>query len=50
MKYEIFLDEGYFHLYAVRAIGDKEFDRLHVYHLASREDAEALKCLLEKTI
>lgn len=47
-KWEIFIDDSYYHLWAVRRIGDKSFSSPALFHLSQEEDAKALKELLEK--
>jgi hypothetical protein len=48
MKYEMFLDEAYFHLWAVRPEDDKDFNSPRLFHFVKKEDAEKFKELIEK--
>lgn len=42
MKFEWFLDESYFGLYAVRPEGDKDFNSELLFHVVTKDDAERL--------
>lgn len=48
MKWEYFVDESYYGMYAVRPVGDKNFNSPRLFHFADEEDA--IKCveLMEK--
>ncbi len=51
-KWEYFCDAGYYHLWAVRPIGDKSFSSQLLFHVQSMAEAQALCGLLndmEKT-
>lgn len=50
MKWEMYLDMSYYDMWAVRRIGDTDFNSPALFHLGSREDAEKLMKLLEKTV
>lgn len=47
-KWEMYLDYAYYDLWAVRRVGDKEFNSPALFHLEKKEDAEKLLELLEK--
>lgn len=49
VKWEIFIDESFFDMWAVRPIGDKDFNSPRLFHYVFKEDAEKLKELLEKS-
>lgn len=40
MKWEMFLDEWYFHLWCVRPVGDRDFNSPNSRHFVRREDAQ----------
>lgn len=46
-KWEMFLDESYFHMWAVRPMGDRNLDSPRLFHFIKKEDAEAFKKLVE---
>jgi len=48
-KWEMFCDDSYYHLWAVRRIGDKDFNSPQLFHFSLKEDAEQMKALLEKS-
>jgi hypothetical protein len=50
MKYEMFLDESYFHMWVVRPEGDKNFNSPRLFHFESQKDAEEFKELIEKAL
>jgi hypothetical protein len=41
-KWEYFFDEAYFQLWAVRPVGDKDFNSKSLFHVVSKEEAERL--------
>ncbi len=45
MKWEMFLDECYFHLWCVRPVGDRRFGSPKSRHFVRRDDAQ--KFLIE---
>lgn len=45
---EMYLDYAYYDLWAVRRVGDKDFNSPALFHLVKKEDAEKLLELLEK--
>jgi hypothetical protein len=49
MKWEIFLDNYYYDMWAVRLIENEGCNLPILFHLVNKEDAEKLKELLEKT-
>ena len=49
VKWEIFYDESYYGLWAVRPIGDHDFNSPRCFHLANEDLANELKNLLDKT-
>lgn len=44
--WECFIDRGYYDQWAVRPIGDKDFNSQQLFHVPSMEEAEALRDLL----
>jgi len=48
MKYELFEDISYYHLWAVRPEGDRDFKSPRLFHFVRKEDAEKFKLLIEK--
>ncbi len=48
VKWEVFPDDSFFNMWAVRPVGDKDFNSPRLFHYASKEDADKLKELLEK--
>jgi hypothetical protein len=50
VKWEYFLDPGYYDMWCVRPVGDKDFNSPRNFHIASRVEAEALTDLLNKCI
>lgn len=49
VQWEIFCDEDFFYMWAVREVGDKDFNSPRLFHYTNKEDAEKLKELLEKS-
>lgn len=47
--FEMFKDDSYFHLWAVRDIRDRSFNSPRLFHFAKKEDAEKFKELLERS-
>jgi hypothetical protein len=47
VKWEVFQDKTYFDFWAVRPIGDKNFNSPRLFHFANEEDAEQFKRLVE---
>jgi len=43
MRWEIFLDGSYYDMWAVRPIGDADFNSKHLHHFKNKEDAENFK-------
>ena len=50
MKWEIFNDDSYYNMWAVRPVGDKDFNSPRLFYFAKKVDAEAFKELAEKAI
>lgn len=48
ITWEIFQDEMFYHMWAVRPLGDKNFQSPRLFHMATKEKAESLKELLEE--
>lgn len=46
-KYEMFLDECYFHMWCVRNTDDRRFDSPTSFHFVKKSDAEEFKRLIE---
>jgi hypothetical protein len=49
VKWEMFLDSSYYDMWAVRPVGDKDFNSPRLFHFILKEDAEQFKALLEKS-
>lgn len=49
-KWEVFQDLSYYHMWAVRPIGDRDFNSPHLFHFNKKEDADKFKELVEKAI
>lgn len=47
MKWETFFDEAYFHMWAVRPVGDKDFYSDKLFHLVHKNEAEELVKFLD---
>jgi CMP-2-keto-3-deoxyoctulosonic acid synthetase len=50
MKWECFIDEAYYGMYAVRPEGDKSFCSPRLFHMIEKEEAEQLRVLLNKAL
>ena len=48
LRWEIFCDRSYYDLWAVRPVGDKDFNSQKLFHVQSKEEAEALRNLLSQ--
>ena len=48
MKWEIFNDASCYNLWAVRPIGDKDFNSQRLFHFAKEEEAKTFKLAAEK--
>lgn len=46
-KYEMFLDECYFHMWCVRNTDDRRFNSPTSFHFVKKSDAEEFKRLIE---
>ncbi len=44
--WEFFCDESYFGLWAVRKVGDRDFNSQQLFHVQSKEEAMALSATL----
>jgi hypothetical protein len=49
VKWEYFFDDAFFDMWAVRPIGDKDFNSPRLFHFILKEDAENLKDLLNQS-
>ncbi len=49
VKWEIFLDESFYGLWAVRPVGDHDFESPRLFHFLDKVDAEEFLTLLEKS-
>lgn len=47
-EWEMYCDEGYYHMWAVRDKSDTSFNSPRLFHFMGKEDAEAFKTLVEK--
>ena len=50
MRWEVFIDPGYYDMWAVRPEGDKDFSSPQLFHFAKESDALAFAALAEKGI
>lgn len=48
LPWECFCDESYYHLWAVREVGEKRWG--HCFHVQSKEEAEGLRDLLNTRV
>jgi len=48
-EWEIFHDESHFGLWAIRPVGDDDFNSPHLFHIDNYNEALALAILLDKT-
>lgn len=49
-RWELFFDTSFYHMWAVRPVGDENFDSPHLFHFAKKEDAEKFKELIETSV
>lgn len=49
VEWECFCDEAYYHLWAVRPVGDRSFNSQKLYHVQSKNEAESLRDLLNSS-
>lgn len=47
MKWELFLDESFYEMWAVRPEGDKDFNSPRLFHFGTKEEAQVFKDLAE---
>lgn len=47
-KWELFSDSSYYDMFAVRPVGDKDFDSPRLFHFGNMDDAKRFKELVEK--
>ena len=48
MEWEVFNDPSYFDMWAVRPVGDRDFQSLRLFHFARKDDAESFAALARK--
>lgn len=48
--WELFCDPGYYDMWAVRPVGDKDFNSPQLFHFATSAEAEAFKALAENAM
>ena len=48
MKYEMYCDVSYYHLWAVRPIGDRNFESPNLKHFNTEKEAEEYKRVKEE--
>jgi hypothetical protein len=48
IDWEVFMDEDYYHMWAVRPMGDKDFNSPRLFHFALEENALQFKELAEQ--
>ena len=49
VKWEVFMDYSFYEMWAVRPVGDKDFNSPRLFHYVLKEDADKLKELLDKS-
>jgi hypothetical protein len=49
VQWEMFVDSNFYDCWAVRPIGDKDFNSPRLFHFFEKEDAEKFKELVEKS-
>ena len=49
VKWEVFQDELFYSMWAVRPIGDHDFDSPRLFHLPDKSAAEEFKAMLDKS-
>lgn len=49
VKWELFMDESNYDMWAVRPVGDKDFNSPRLFHFIEKQDAEKFKELVEKS-
>ena len=49
VKWEMFQDDSFFGMWAIRPKEDKDFNSPRLFHFALKEDAESFKLLIEKS-
>lgn len=49
VKWEVFCDESFYGMWAVRPVGDHDFLSPRLFHLPDKEAAEKFKRLLDKS-
>lgn len=48
VEWEVFQDESFYDMWAVRPVGDTDFNSPRLFHCLSKEHAEILKNTLDK--
>lgn len=48
VSWELFCDDSFFDMWAVRPVGDGDFNSPRLFHFDKKEDAEKFKELVEK--
>lgn len=49
MKYEMYCDSAYYHMWAVRPVGDRDFESPNLKHFNTKQEAEEYKEKMEET-
>jgi len=49
VKWEVFCDESFYGMWAVRPVGDHNFESPRLFHWLDKEAAEEFKALLDKS-
>lgn len=47
--WEMYLDLSYFDMWAVRPVGDKDFNSPRLFHFSRREEADSFLALVQKS-
>lgn len=48
VEWELFMDSSFYDMFAVRQVGDKDFNSPRLFHFDKLEDAKLFKELIEK--
>jgi hypothetical protein len=48
-KWELYSDPSYYEMWAVREVGDRDFNSPRLFHFATQDEAEQFKALLDKS-
>lgn len=49
VKWEVFCDKSFYEMWAVRPVGDRDFNSPRLFHFIKQADAEQFKFLLDES-